>query len=179
MLGQELPRSGVTEEPRDVDEDRVEKSLKFLRMYLEIIDVIRIFARADRDHPLLNASLEARRLVASEVEAATALQVVDRELRGRRACAMTFGAWARVRRRTSQYEPRASTLVGVRQLWPALSESRSATTPGRSSAFPMRDKLCAEDSASLRASDCTISSATGDRFASFSSKDGRRSNFTT
>ena len=49
-------------------------------MDLEVVHVLRVAAHPDRVEPVLDAALEARPLVAREVEAARALQVVEEGL---------------------------------------------------------------------------------------------------
>src|SRR5205085_6809806 len=77
LLSDELPRPWITKEGRDIDQDRVEEDLKFFWVDLEVVDVVRVLLDIHRLHPLVDATLETRRLIAGEVEAAAALQVVD------------------------------------------------------------------------------------------------------
>ena len=65
---------------RDVDEDRIEQTGKLFRVHLEVVEVIGEGDRADHQHSFGDPTLEAGALIACEVKAARALQVVEKSL---------------------------------------------------------------------------------------------------
>ena len=68
VLAEELPGRRITEEARDVDEDRVEEPLGLLGMPAEVLDVGVGVGDASLRHPGLDAAGERRHLVIAEVE---------------------------------------------------------------------------------------------------------------
>ena len=68
------PHGRIAEELRDVDEQRVEQQLELVRVDLEVVEVGAEVLAADRLHAPPEAPLEARLLVAGEVEAARSLE---------------------------------------------------------------------------------------------------------
>src|SRR5205085_10343728 len=74
---QEFPRRLVAEERRDVDQDAVEELRKLLGMHFEVLRVALEVLDADELHAPLHTALEARALVAGEVEAALLAQELE------------------------------------------------------------------------------------------------------
>src|SRR5262249_48830665 len=70
----------VAKERGDVDEDRVEELHELLGMHLEVLDIALVVLDAHHLHAPLHASLEARPLVAGEVEAALLLEKLEQGL---------------------------------------------------------------------------------------------------
>ena len=65
-----IPGLRIAEEARRVDQERVEQLGELFAMQLEIVDVVVVALGADGHHPLGDATLDRRPLVAREVEAA-------------------------------------------------------------------------------------------------------------
>src|SRR4051794_20628371 len=165
-----LPRRGIAEEPRDVDEDRVEQRGELVGLDLEVVEVGGVVADADLLHPLADAALERRALVAGEVEAARPLQVLEEHLERRVG---VVGAGRRVRHdpaaidwssavpwiasRTIAARSRASPAwrsnVSAERGWP-LCRARAARR--RSSAARSSSERTAAQSAPSSASPCAL-----------------------
>src|SRR5262249_47684540 len=80
LLAQELPRELVAEERRDVDEDRVEELDELDRVLLEEGAVLVVAGDVTHLESLVDATGEARLLVAGEVEAARVPDVPEQRV---------------------------------------------------------------------------------------------------
>jgi hypothetical protein len=69
------PRIGITEESGDVDQDPVEDRREFIRVDLQVVEVVGISRDRQLGHPAVDPAHQARSLVAGEVEAACLLQI--------------------------------------------------------------------------------------------------------
>ena len=102
-----LPRARVAEELGDVDQQHLEELLVLVRVDLEVVEVVAEGLAADGVHPAPEAALQARALVAREVEPARALeelqQRLERRVVGRRSPGLR-GRHASASRRSSAAE---------------------------------------------------------------------------
>ena len=78
-----LPGLGIAEELGDVDQQHLEQLLVLVGVDLEVVQVVAEGLRADGLHPAPEATLQARTLVAGEVQPATALEELQQRLEGR------------------------------------------------------------------------------------------------
>ena len=83
LLAQVLPRRGVAEELRDVDQQRLEQLPYSSGVDLEVVEVVAERRAADRLHAAPEAALQARALVAREVDPAGALEELQQRLERR------------------------------------------------------------------------------------------------
>ena len=77
LLTEELPGRPITQEARDVDEDRVEEPLGLLGMPPEVLDVGVGVGDADLRHPGLDATGERGHLVVAEVEMVLGAELLE------------------------------------------------------------------------------------------------------
>ena len=75
-----VPRVGVAEEPRHVDQDRVEQLRELVGVDLEVVEVLGVRRQPEHLHAAADASAERGALVAGEVEAAAPMQVLEHRL---------------------------------------------------------------------------------------------------
>jgi hypothetical protein len=82
LVAQVVPRLGVAEEARDVDQDGVEQRVELVRVQLQVVDVVAVVGDRHLAHPVRDAPHQARALVPGEVEAPRLLQVREHVFEG-------------------------------------------------------------------------------------------------
>jgi len=134
-LAEVAPGGGVAQEPRDVDEQRVEERGELVRVDLEEVEVVAVVGDPHRVHPLGHAPPEGRALVTREIEAPLLPHVVQHRLEAglahgiasppttssRMTLACCSDSAAAAANRWAPTGPRAPMLVAIRRISPARS----------------------------------------------------------